>query len=71
MTPETYSGVAVEAMAKVESDRSARLPSRMPASTPTRRAAGTITAKAQNMSLPVKASRLPTMAPTSSFDTVE
>jgi hypothetical protein len=34
ITPETYSGVAVVAMEKVESDRSSREPSRIPASTP-------------------------------------
>ena len=42
-TPETYSGVAVLAMATVDSTRSVRLPSRIPASTPMISEVGTIT----------------------------
>jgi hypothetical protein len=71
MTPDTYSGVAVEAMAKVDRERSVRLPSRMPARTPTSSAAGTITAKAQNIRMPVNFSRPPMMLATSSSETVE
>ena len=37
-TPETYSGVAVVIIEKVESERSVRVPSRIPATTPTKSA---------------------------------
>ncbi len=42
-TPETYSGVAVDAMEKIDSPRSSREPSRIPESTPIRSEVGTIT----------------------------
>ena len=53
MTPDTYSGVAVVAMEKVESVRSVRDPSRMPARTPTISAMGIMTTMTQNMSFAV------------------
>ena len=59
ITPETYSGVAVVMMEKVDRLLSVREPSRMPAITPTSKAAGTITIITQNISLPVKYNRLP------------
>ena len=71
ITPETYSGVAVVAIEKVESDRSSRVPSRMPARTPTIKAEGTIRSRTKNISLPVKPNRLITVGPTSSLKTVE
>jgi len=71
ITPETYSGVAVVVIAKVESVRSVRDPSFMPASTPTRSAAGTIRRITQNIRYPVRPSRVPMMPATFSRKTVE
>ena len=71
ITPETYSGVAVEAMEMVERVRSVRLPSFMPARMPMIRAAGTMTEKAMSISQPVSARRPPTMAETLLSETVE
>ena len=71
ITPDTYSGVAVVAMEKVDSDRSSFDPSRIPASTPTISAEGTISNNTHSISLPVSASRVSDGAPTSSLKTVE
>ena len=70
-TPDTYSGVAVVVMAKVESVRSVRDPSRIPARIPNISADGTISTITQNMSLPVSASLSLRILPTSSRNTVE
>ena len=69
--PTRFSGVAVEAMEKVDRLRSMREPSRMPASTPTSRAEGTIRIMTHIISLPVSARRRKTTPDTSSFDTVD
>jgi len=53
MTPETYSGVAVEAIEATDSVRSSREPSRMPASTPISSEIGTMTIITQNIRMPV------------------
>src|SRR5436190_338958 len=53
MTPDTYSGVAVEAIEATDNVRSVREPSRMPARIPTSSAIGTITANTQNIKMPV------------------
>ena len=53
ITPETYSGVAVEAMEKVDSTRSVREPSRMPDSTPRISDVGTMTSMTASISQPV------------------
>ena len=53
MTPDTYSGVAVEAIEATESTRSVRDPSRMPARMPIKSDTGTITANTQNIRMPV------------------
>ena len=58
ITPETYSGVAVVTIAKVDKDLSVRLPSRIPANIPTIKALGTIKAMTQNIKLPVRPKRL-------------
>ena len=71
ITPETYSGVAVVMIEKVDSVRSVVEPSRIPASTPTSSAEGTISTSTQNISLPVRPSRVPIMPETSSRNTVE
>ena len=71
MTPETYSGVAVVVIAKVDSVRSVREPSRMPATMPTMSALGIITIITQNISFVVSAKRFPMIDPTSSLKTVE
>ena len=71
ITPETYSGVAVVVIAKVDSVRSVRDPSRMPATTPTINALGTITSITQNMSFAVSDKRVAMMELTSSLKTVE
>ena len=71
ITPETYSGVAVVTMAKVESDRSVREPSRIPASTPRSSAEGTISIITQNISLAVRPKRVAIISPTSVLKTVD
>jgi hypothetical protein len=53
MMPLTYSGVAVVAIERTDSDRSVLDPSRMPASTPMRSAPGTMVAITQNARMPV------------------
>src|SRR3569623_2517595 len=53
MTPDTYSGVAVEAIEATDSTRSVREPSRMPARMPISSEIGTITASTQNINNPV------------------
>src|SRR5215813_1049252 len=53
MMPETYSGVAVEAIDATERLRSSLDPSRMPASTPISSATGTSTINTQNIRMPV------------------
>ena len=53
MMPDTYSGVAVEAMERTERMRSSRDPSRMPASTPISSEQGTMTIITQNIIMPV------------------
>src|SRR5690349_7192018 len=53
MTPETYSGVAVEAIEATDRVRSVREPSRMPARMPTRSEIGTITSRTQSIRMPV------------------
>ena len=63
-TPETYSGVAVVMIEKVDRDLSVRVPSRIPAITPTKSAEGTITSITQNMSFPVSANLLPIISST-------
>ena len=63
-TPETYSGIAVVIIEKVERERSVRVPSRMPATTPTKSAEGTITSITQNISLPVSNNLLPIISST-------
>ena len=59
ITPDTYSGVALVAMEKVDSTRSVREPSRIPAKTPISSATGTITSITANISQPVAAIDLP------------
>src|SRR5690606_16467360 len=71
MTPETYSGVAEEAIEKVEIERSIRDPSRMPDRMPRASATGTIVAMTQNIRIPVRVSRVPTILPTESLNTEE
>src|SRR6185312_3537500 len=56
MTPETYSGVAVLAIARIESVRSVLDPSLMPARTPMMSAPGTMTIITQNIRMPVDSS---------------
>ena len=70
-TPETYSGVAVLVMEKIDRPRSSREPSRMPASTPTISAIGTMTTMTQSISQPVSATRSAMMPPTGWWNTVE
>jgi hypothetical protein len=70
-TPDTYSGVAVDAMAKVDSARSVREPSRMPASTPTTSAIGTITIRTHSINMPVAPSRAPITSDTGARKRVE
>src|ERR1700754_3288531 len=53
MTPDTYSGVAVEAIEATDSTRSVRDPSRMPARMPIKSDIGTITISTQNIRMPV------------------
>src|SRR5215475_13770510 len=53
MMPETYSGVAVDAIEATERPRSSLDPSRMPASTPISSATGTRTINTQNIRIPV------------------
>src|SRR5215475_12266452 len=53
MMPETYSGVAVEAIEATDRLRSSLEPSRMPASTPISNETGTITIMTQNIRIPV------------------
>src|SRR5579859_121847 len=53
MTPDTYSGVAVEAIEATDSVRSVREPSRMPARIPTSSEIGTITSRTQSIRMPV------------------
>src|SRR5690349_3557867 len=53
MMPDTYSGVAVEAIETTDRVRSSRDPSLIPASTPIRSDTGTITIITQNISKPV------------------
>ena len=53
MMPETYSGVAVEVIDRIESERSRREPSRMPANTPITSEQGTMTSITQNIRMPV------------------
>ena len=71
ITPDTYSGVAVVAIAKVDYDRSVRLPSRIPANIPTSSADGTIMAITQNISTPVNPNRVITIPQTSALTRVE
>ena len=71
ITPDTYSGVAVVMIEKVDSVRSVFDPSRIPASTPTSSAEGTISTSTQNISLPVRLSRVPMIVETCSLNTVE
>ena len=52
-TPDTYSGVAVLLIDRMDRLRSVRVPSRMPAKTPMISALGTITAITQNIRIPV------------------
>ena len=63
-TPETYSGVAVVIIEKVERERSVLVHSRIPATTPTTSDEGTITNITQNISLPVSHHILQTLAST-------
>src|SRR6185312_3411515 len=56
MTPETYSGVAVEAMDATDSTRSVREPSRIPANMPINSDTGTITRSTKNIRMPVASS---------------
>ena len=71
ITPETYSGVAVVAMAAVDSTRSVRLPSRMPASTPMISELGTITSITASISQPVADSERVSTSPTVCLNTVD
>ncbi len=71
ITPDTYSGVAVVVMEKVDRVRSVFDPSRIPASTPIISADGTISTITQNISLPVRPSRVAMIVDTSSLNTVE
>src|SRR4051812_1604951 len=56
MTPDTYSGVAVDAIDATDSVRSVREPSRMPARMPISSEIGTITNSTQSIRIPVAAS---------------
>ena len=71
ITPDTYSGVAVVVIAKVDRVRSVADPSFMPARIPRINAEGTISNITQNISRPVRDNRLPTTVETSSLKTVE
>ena len=71
ITPETYSGVAVVTIAKVDKDLSVLLPSRIPANMPISSADGTITAMTQNISMPVKPNLVVTIPQTSLLNRVE
>ena len=71
ITPETYSGVAVVVMAKVDNVRSVRDPSRIPANTPSSKAEGTISTMTQNISFAVRPRRVEMISPTSPRKTVE
>jgi hypothetical protein len=71
ITPETYSGVAVEAMEKVDSVRSVAEPSRIPDSTPRSSAVGTITSITASISQPVAASFSPSESATGFLKKVE
>ncbi len=71
ITPDTYSGVAVVAIEKVESVLSVLDPYFIPANTPTISAIGTISIRTQNISFPVSPNRVETSGPTSSLKTVE
>ena len=71
ITPDTYSGVAVEAIENVDRVRSKFEPSRIPARIPTIKAIGTINNKTKPISLPVADKRLATSASTSVLNTEE
>ena len=71
MKHETYSGVDVDAMEKVERERSSIDPSYMPDRTPIKRADGTMRTITQNISLPVSARRVAVTSPTSALNTVD
>ena len=71
ITPDTYSGVAVVAMEKVDKPRSNRLPSRIPAAIPTTSASGTINKKVNSISHPVRERRRLITSDTPSCETVE
>ena len=70
-TPETYSGVAVEAMEKIDNPRSSRDPSRIPDSTPIRSEAGTMTIITQSINIPVAPRRSAMICETGCLNTVE
>ena len=71
MTPDTYSGVAVVTIEKVDKDLSVRLPSRIPANIPMIKALGTIKAMTQNIKIPVRPNRVVTISHTSLLKRVE
>src|SRR5271154_7377014 len=70
-TPDTYSGVEVVAIDRIESERSAREPSRMPETTPMRSATGIMTAMTQNMRIPVARSAGQSLSTTLTLNLVE
>ncbi len=70
-TPDTYSGVDVVAIDRIESARSVRDPSRMPATTPIASAAGIMTMSTQNMRIAVASSAGPSLSMTLTLNLVE
>src|SRR3954453_17045016 len=71
MTPDTYSGVAVEAIEAIDRTRSVRDPSRMPARMPTSSDTGTITPSTQSIRMPVAPSAGNSLAATVVLNLVE
>ena len=68
-TPDTYSGVAVVAIAPVDKVLSSRDPSFIPANTPKNNALGTITRNTQNIKTPVADRRFAITSATGSLNT--
>ena len=70
-TPETYSGVAVEAIDSVDSTRSVREPSRIPDRMPMISEVGIITISTQSIRRPVSPIRIAMIVETGCLNTVE
>ena len=71
ITPETYSGVAVETIEKADSTRSVPEPSRMPESTPSSSETGTISNITASISQLVRPRPRPTVSETGTLKTVD